>query len=145
MAQQNYPIHQTQHIDSLASPGILFNAMHSASPVCTPTRASILTGRLPGREKIDYVDDTGKNQMQASAWEDVAGFAGGHTEGDSESSYCIPQQQYTIAHAARKKGYATAFYGKWHLGNLHNSKTFSKYDNTPIDYGFQRCDPRRNN
>jgi len=126
-AGQDYPIYTTTHLDSLATPGILFNAMHSASTVCSPTRASVLTGRLPGREKIDYVDDTGKNQMQASAW----------GSSDSESAFCIPQGQYTIANAARKKGYKTAFYGKWHLGNLHNSKTHSKYDNTPIDYGFQ--------
>lgn len=125
-AGQDYPIVDTPNLNSLADEGILFNNFHSGNPVCTPTRAAILSGRLPGRDKIDYVDDTGKNQMQQSAY----GVS------DSESEYCLPQGTWTTATAAKEKGYVTGFFGKWHLGNLHNSKSKQKYDNTPIDYGF---------
>lgn len=126
-SQLSYPILNTQHLDGLAkNGGIVFNNFHAGNPVCTPTRASILSGRLPGRDVIDYVDDTGKNQQQNSKY----------GASDSESAYCLPKRTWTTAWAAKEKGYATAFFGKWHLGNLHNSKTYNKRDNTPIDYGF---------
>lgn len=128
-AGQAYPIYQTTNIDGLANTGILFNNFHAGNPVCTPTRASILSGRLPGRDLIDYVDNTGKNQVQEA----------NNKESDkSESDYCLPQGTWTTATAAKEKGYSTAFFGKWHLGNLHNSKRDNKYTKTPIDFGFDR-------
>ncbi len=83
---------QTPYLDSLASKGIIFDRFYSASAVCSPTRASLITGRNPLRMNIPYANT-------------------GHMQ----------DEEITIAEILQREGYATAHFGKWHLGTL--SKT----------------------
>ena len=85
----------TPNIDQIAKKGIKFTEFYSASSVCSPSRAALLTGRYPQRMGINTV------------------FF-------SESFTGIPDTEITIPEILKEKGYATGIVGKWHLG--HHSK-----------------------
>ena len=85
----------TPNIDQIAKQGIKFTEFYSASSVCSPSRAALLTGRYPQRMGINTV------------------FF-------SESFTGIPDKEITIPEILKEKGYATGIVGKWHLG--HHSK-----------------------
>ena len=82
----------TPNIDNIAKEGIQFTSFYSASPVCSPSRAGFLTGRLPQRMGIDGVFFP-------------------------ESFTGMPPQEVTIAEMLKEKKYATGIIGKWHLGH----------------------------
>jgi arylsulfatase A-like enzyme len=96
----------TPHIDRLAAGGIRFTDAHSPSTVCTPTRYSILTGRMAFR--------TGNRSVFTGA--------GGPN--------MIEQGRLTLPEMLRNQGYATALVGKWHVG-----LTFSDSQGKPIHQG----------
>lgn len=83
---------RTPNIDKLAANGLKFTSFYTPSPVCSPTRFGIMTGRFPRRQGIDGVFFP-------------------------ESFTGIPQEEVTIAEALKEKGYATGIVGKWHLGH----------------------------
>ena len=83
---------KTPNIDSLGSQGIIFNNWYSNSPVCSPSRASLLTGKYPG--------NTG-----------VRSILRGHS-----TSPGLPTTNLTIASILKNMGYDTYMAGKWHLG-----------------------------
>lgn len=83
---------KTPHIDALARDGIRFSSMYSASPVCSPSRAALLTGRYPGNAGVRAI-----------------------LAGHRRASGLTPEVP-TIATALKKLGYATGLTGKWHLG-----------------------------
>ena len=82
----------TPNIDQIAKQGIKFTEFYSASSVCSPSRAALLTGRYPQRMGINTV------------------FF-------SESFTGIPDTEITIPEILKEKGYATGIVGKWHLGH----------------------------
>ena len=84
---------KTSNIDRIASEGIRFAEFYSASPVCSPSRAGLLTGRLPQRMGINGVFFP-------------------------ESFTGMPQDEITIAEMLKEKNYVTGIVGKWHLGHL---------------------------
>jgi len=90
MAYNGHPDLQTPNFDASAAAGLRFNRFYAAAPVCSPTRASVMTGRHP-------------NRMGVFKW----GFP-------------IRPQETTIAEALKTAGYATAHFGKWHLGSVRN-------------------------
>jgi len=93
--------YETPNIDRLAKEGILFTRAYASSPVCSPTRASIMTGKYPARIGITQ-------------------FIGGHRSGrlqDVPYLHYLPLEETTIAAALRKGGYQTWHVGKWHLGD----------------------------
>jgi arylsulfatase A-like enzyme len=93
--------HLTPNIDELAASGVRFTQAYAASPVCSPTRASILTGRHPAR--LDITD-----------------WIGGSQRGDllpAEYVDHLPPEEVTLAEVLRAQGYATGYFGKWHLGD----------------------------
>src|SRR5438093_1990069 len=92
--------YQTPKIDSLAAKGMRFTAGYAACPVCSPTRASIMTGKYPPR--------TG-----------ITDFIGGRRAGKllpAPNQDHLALEETTIAERLRDEGYATFFAGKWHLG-----------------------------
>ncbi|MGB4743339.1 MAG: sulfatase [Flavobacteriaceae bacterium] len=82
----------TPNIDQIAKQGIKFTEFYSASPVCSPSRAALLTGRYPQRMGINTVFFP-------------------------ESFTGIPDTEITIPEILKEKGYATGIVGKWHLGH----------------------------
>jgi len=80
---------KTPHLDEMASKGIVFDRFYSASPVCSPTRASMLIGRHPHLQGVFHANV-------------------GH----------LKEKEITIAEMLKEQGYATRLFGKWHLGTL---------------------------
>src|SRR5688572_2338291 len=92
-----HPTIRTPHLDRMAAEGMRFTDFYSCAPVCTPSRAGLLTGRYPVRSGM--ASDTRRVLFPNSK--------GG-----------LPSEEITIAEALKQKGYATACIGKWHLGHL---------------------------
>lgn len=101
------PVHETPNIDKLAEDGVLFTNAYAAAPVCTPTRASIQTGKYPAR-------------LHITVWSENARGEHGIREGQklvpAASIPDLPLEEKTIAEALKANGYNTAHVGKWHLG-----------------------------
>ena len=83
---------ENPHLDGLAEEGIRFTNWYSNSPVCSPSRASLLTGKYPARAGV------------------------GEILGAKRGSHGLPADEVTLAKALKPAGYRTALYGKWHLG-----------------------------
>ncbi|MFH1741961.1 MAG: sulfatase [bacterium] len=94
--------YETPHIDRLAAQGMRFTDAYAACTVCSPTRASILTGKYPARLHLtDWI--SGHRFPWAKLW--VPDF-----------NQQLPLQETTLAEALRPLGYVSASIGKWHLG-----------------------------
>ena len=110
MGYMNHPHlrNRMPHLDAMAEAGLRFNRFYAAAPVCSPTRASIMTGRIPAR----------------------TGVPGLHKR------LCL--QEKTIAEALKNAGYATAHFGKWHLNGVKGPGMPILPDdpNHPGHYGF---------
>ncbi|MDD3410850.1 MAG: sulfatase-like hydrolase/transferase [Eubacteriales bacterium] len=88
----------TPHLDEMARSGARFSCMYSNSPVCSPSRASLLTGRYPG-------------------YAGVRAILAGHRRASG-----LTPAAPTFGTALRKEGYHTGIVGKWHLGLAENSR-----------------------
>ncbi|MDB6023845.1 MAG: hypothetical protein JWM68_68 [Verrucomicrobiales bacterium] len=96
---------ETPNIDRLASEGVRFTDCYSASPVCSPTRASILTGKHPAR-------------LHMTTWfEATLQSAGNQKLVPPVAIGNLPLEEKTIAAVLHDAGYVTALVGKWHLGD----------------------------
>lgn len=120
----------TPNIDRLASDGMIFSNGYSAGPVCSPTRASIQTGRSPARlgmTGIVYPPDFGKPfgvRTDAPPYLKLA---------HPVTHQSLPSGETTLAEVLHKAGYTTGHVGKWHLGPFRDPKF---PDNRPSDNGF---------
>lgn len=104
-------LHRTPHIDRLAQEGMRLTHAYASSGVCTPSRASLMTGCYPRRVNM-HISDTGASVLQPVA------AKGLHPD------------EITIAEVLKDQGYATALFGKWHLGD--------QPDFLPTRQGFDR-------
>jgi len=94
--------HETPHIDALAASGMRFTQAYAACPVCSPTRASIMTGRHPVRVDItDWIPGQSPRNRPLLSVKDRGELA---------------LEEMTVAEALKQNGYQTFFAGKWHLG-----------------------------
>ena len=103
-----HPSIRTPNLDRMAAEGLRFTDFYSGAPLCTPSRAALLTGRLPIRSGM-------------------AGGPGRHVLYPKNPGG-LPSDEITIAKALKTKGYATCAIGKWHLGDLP--------DYLPTKHGF---------
>ncbi len=101
--------YETPRLDRLAREGLRFTQAYAACPVCSPTRASILTGRWPVRTGItDWISPQGTNQPEH--WTRATRLL------PAPYADRLALDELTLAEAFRAAGYATFFAGKWHLG-----------------------------
>jgi len=106
---------QTPNIDRLAAGGIMFEQFYVASPICSPSRVAVTTGQYPARHKINsYL-----NSRQKNAARGMVNF--------------LDPDVPAIARSFERAGYATAHFGKWHMGGGRD------VDDAPLPqaYGFQ--------
>jgi len=98
--------HETPNIDTLARSGMRFENGYAACCVCSPSRASIMTGKAPPRHGItDWI-----GAASGTRWNRNDKVL------PAEYSHALPSGDTTLAEALRAAGYATFFAGKWHLG-----------------------------
>jgi arylsulfatase A-like enzyme len=122
--------HETPNLDRLAARGVRLTQAYSASPLCSPTRSSILTGQYPARTGITApVCHLPTVQLEKSVTKNENGKV---RLLDASSLTRLKPEYFTLAEALKASGYATAHFGKWHLG--HNMKTGDTYE--PRDQGF---------
>ena len=118
---------ETPNLERLAARGLTFSRGYAPSPRCTPSRAGLVTGKSPGQLHMTYISASG-------------------TEGRDEELAAsrqllppapiveLPAQETTYAKLVRQAGYATAHFGKWHLGRAD-----------PMEHGFDESDGANNN
>jgi arylsulfatase A len=99
---------KTPNIDRMAAEGLRLTAFYSVSPICTPSRAALMTGRYAARMGIE--------QMRLANVLFPADRTG------------LPESETTVARALKGRGYETACIGKWHLGRVTPHRA--------IDHGF---------
>ena len=113
-------LHETPRIDRLARQGMRFTDAYAAAPICSPTRASILTGKHPARlhmtlwygAAIDPQENKEKNPKLITP----------------PSVHNLALAQVTIAEVLRNAGYVTWHVGKWHLGDPTHYPTAQGFD-----------------
>jgi arylsulfatase A-like enzyme len=109
-------LHETPNIDRLARQGMRFTDAYAAAPVCSPTRASIMTGKYPARLHMTIWYESSANPPQNRR------LIPPITQGN------MPHEQVTIAEVLKKAGYFTAHVGKWHLGNASHYPETQGFD-----------------
>ena len=104
----NHPLLDTPNLDAMAKNGIRFDRFYAGAPVCSPTRASVLTGRSNDRTGV------------------------------FNHGYALRNQEKTITQALKKNGYATGHFGKWHLSGLRGPGVpqFKEDTHHPGNFGF---------
>lgn len=122
-----HPTIRTPHLDRMAAEGQKWTNFYVGASVCTPSRAALMTGRLPIRSGMC-------SSRRRVLFPDSAGG--------------LPQSEVTIAKALKPQGYATAAIGKWHLGHLPQylptSHGFDSYFGIPYSNDMDRVtgDPK---
>ena len=115
----------TPNIDRLAAGGMRFTDAYAAAPVCSPTRAAILTGLSPARLQL------------TTHIPDRDGFAPKDAKlRSAETLDFLPARHVTIAERLKAAGYATAFMGKWHLAGRSKKQGLGDERYYPEQQGF---------
>lgn len=110
---------RTPNFEKLAQGGMRFADFYAPSPRCTPSRASLLTGKSPAQLHMTFVNEGRK---------DSGGNPNGRVIPPSASTE-LPANETTIAELLQRAGYATAHFGKWHVGRV-----------SPSQHGFDEND-----
>ena len=105
---RDHPVLKTPHLDAMADSGLRFERFYAGAPVCSPTRASVLTGRANDRTGV------------------------------LSHGYALRRQERTIAEALRNAGYVTGHFGKWHLNGMRGPGVpmFGDDEYHPGRFGF---------
>ncbi|MFS4482751.1 sulfatase [Hyunsoonleella sp. 2307UL5-6] len=112
--------YETPNVDKLANEGMMFTQGYAASRVCSPSRASIMTGKFTARHGItDWIGaKAGEEWRTRNRYDKLL---------PADYVQALPKDDITIAEAFKSNGYKTFFAGKWHLGGKGSH---------PEDHGF---------
>lgn len=95
--------HRTPHLDRLAAQGMRFTCAYTAQPICSPSRAALMTGKCPARLNLtNFLPGRADAPSQKLLQPVIEGQ--------------LPREEVTLAELLRAAGYATGLFGKWHLG-----------------------------
>lgn len=125
--------YRTPNIDKIARGGMIFNQAYSASPLCTPSRGALLSGKTPARTALTnvgiLVDPYGGLHEFTKPMEWPIANSQNF---EAYARHVLPLEEVTIAEALVEGGYVTGYYGKWHVGRHENFQ--------PDRQGFQYAD-----
>jgi len=122
MPNSKSDFYRTPNLEKFAAQAMRFSSGYAPAPVCSPTRISLQTGRNPA----------------ALRWTKAAPAEDGHKLIEAENRKSIRTDETTIAEVLKRAGYATAHYGKWHLGGGGPEK--HGYDESDGDTGNRDAD-----
>lgn len=128
LACQGNKLVETPHVDQFATQGMRFTDAYAAAPVCSPTRAAILTGKSPAR--LHLTNHTPDRPAFTPADSKLLPAA--------MLNY-LPQEELTIAERLKAAGYATAFIGKWHLSGGGRGKPELEPTRQGFDLNIAGC------
>ncbi len=117
---------KTPNIDNLANDGVLCTNGYSSSPICSPSRASLLTGRFPTRFGYEFTPTTSSMMKAISLFSKKNEVADGIYYDNREENIIdieqmgLPQSEKTIAEMLKPEGYHNIHIGKWHLGHARD-------------------------
>ena len=105
----DHPVLKTPNLDAMAAAGLRFDRFYAGAPNCSPTRATVLTGRTHDRTGVE------------------------------DHGFALRRQERTIARALNEVGYATGHFGKWHLNGFRGpgAPLLASDNHNPGVYGFQ--------
>jgi arylsulfatase A-like enzyme len=108
-------LYRTPHVDALAGGGMRFTQAYAAAPICSPTRASLLTGQHPARLSMtDWLPGRRDMPSQKLLRPQIANH--------------LPDDSITLAEALQTRGYRTAHIGIWHLGGAEHGPEKNGFD-----------------
>ena len=117
LSVQGSRFYESPHIDRIAREGMRFQQGYATCQVCSPSRASIMTGKYPARLAItDWI-----GAAEGFQWKRNTRLLPAHY------NHSLPKEEFTLAEAFKEAGYRTFFAGKWHLGGEGSF---------PEDHGF---------
>lgn len=115
-----FEFYETPNIDRIAAEGIYFTDAYAADPVCSPTRASIMTGKHPARLHLtDYIPGSPYPYARLKT---------------PQQARALPLEEVTLAEMLKAQGYVTGHFGKWHLSPDKKYKPGRPFD--PGSQGF---------
>ncbi len=122
-------LYETPNIDRFAEQGVRFTNAYAACHVCSPTRASLMTGKYPATLHLtDWLPGRKDFPFQKLLNADI--------------NHHLPFEETTIAEALKEQGYSTAIFGKWHLGDTPSDPLHHGFDiHLPRNWNFC-CPPR---
>ena len=118
------PVCRTPHLDAFAAEGMRFTQAYAAAPICSASRAAILTGKSPARLHFEFVTKSDPGRQQ------IAGVP----LRTPPFTLDLPLEETTIAE--RLAGYRTAFFGKWHVSRHHQRYLGWSPTHGPRQQGF---------
>jgi arylsulfatase A-like enzyme len=123
------PHHQTPRLDRLAQEGLRFTQAYAPAPICSASRAAILTGKTPARLHFEFVTkDKPGSQIPGQPLQ------------TPPYPTNLPLEEVTTAEMLAQAGYLTAFFGKWHLNMHHGSYLGWSPTHGPLQQGFAEGD-----
>lgn len=127
---QGHPYHETPHLDRLGAGGLRFTQAYAAAPICSASRAALLTGRTPARLRFEFVtkDKPGRQK-------------GARPLMSPPYTLNLPLEEVTLAEVLAPAGYSTGFFGKWHLNQHHEGYLGWSPTHGPLQQGYATGSP----
>lgn len=123
--------HRTPHLNALAAGGKRFTAAYAAAPICSASRAALLTGRSTARLNFEFVTKYEPGRQQIDLPVPLL---------TPEYTLNLPLRERTIAECLADVGYRTAFFGKWHLNAHHQRYLGWSPTLGPLQQGFMTAE-----
>ena len=121
---------ETPHLDQLANEGMRFTDAYAPAPICSASRASILTGRTPARTHLEFVVKKRSDQPVLRNTQLI----------QPPFTLDLPLAEITIAETLTAQGYRTGLFGKWHLNEHYQTYLGWSPTHGPKQQGFQDAD-----
>jgi arylsulfatase A-like enzyme len=126
---------ETPNLDRLASEGMKFTNAYASAPICSPSRAALLTGKSPARLRFEFVT---KYEGETFSWDS----ASWKMKFEDRELTCppytttLPLEEETIAERLKENGYTTGMVGKWHVAPHHKKYQGWSLTHGPDHQGF---------